>query len=123
MANSNNTWQQPQVHWATFEPMALLKPLPGKLLDNLEGVAGYDRADFVAAHETGKPITSIRLNPWKNISGQQAPFSFALDQQVPWSRHGYYLTQRPSFTFDPLFHAGLYYVQEASSMFLEQAFG
>ena len=29
--------------------------------------------------------------------------------------------QRPSFTFDPLFHAGTYYVQEASSMFLEQA--
>ena len=30
-------------------------------------------------------------------------------------------SQRPSFTFDPLFHAGCYYVQEASSMFLEQA--
>lgn len=40
---------------------------------------------------------------------------------VPWSRYGYYLLKRPSFTFDPLFHAGCYYVQEASSMFLEQA--
>ena len=26
-----------------------------------------------------------------------------------------------TFTFDPLFHAGCYYVQEASSMFVEQA--
>ena len=34
---------------------------------------------------------------------------------------GYYLPERLSFTFDPLFHAGAYYVQEASSMFLEQA--
>ena len=34
---------------------------------------------------------------------------------------GYYLAERPSFVFDPLFHAGTYYVQEASSMFLEQA--
>ena len=40
---------------------------------------------------------------------------------VPWCREGYYLSGRPSFTFDPLFHAGCYYVQEASSMFLEQA--
>jgi NOL1/NOP2/fmu family ribosome biogenesis protein len=39
---------------------------------------------------------------------------------VPWSGFGHYLTSRPSFTFDPLFHAGCYYVQEASSMFLEQ---
>lgn len=40
---------------------------------------------------------------------------------VAWTQHGHYLSQRPSFTFDPLFHAGCYYVQEASSMFLEQA--
>jgi valyl-tRNA synthetase len=31
------------------------------------------------------------------------------------------LDERFTFTFDPLFHAGCYYVQEASSMFLEQA--
>src|SRR5213079_2105847 len=35
--------------------------------------------------------------------------------------YGYYLPERPSFTFDPAFHAGVYYVQEASSMFVEQA--
>lgn len=40
---------------------------------------------------------------------------------IPWTSLGFYLEQRPSFTFDPLFHAGNYYVQEASSMFLEQA--
>ncbi len=44
-----------------------------------------------------------------------------IHERVPWSQYGYYLEQRPSFTFDPLFHAGCYYVQEASSMFLEQA--
>lgn len=42
-------------------------------------------------------------------------------EKVPWSSRGYYLSERPSFTFDPLFHAGVYYVQEASSMYLEQA--
>lgn len=39
-------------------------------------------------------------------------------EKIPWCPHGYYLPTRPSFTLDPLFHAGAYYVQEASSMFL-----
>ena len=41
-------------------------------------------------------------------------------ERVPWSANGIYLAERPTFTFDPLFHAGVYYVQEASSMFLSQ---
>jgi len=45
-----------------------------------------------------------------------------ISQSIPWTQYGYYLPERPSFTFDPLFHAGCYYVQEASSMFLEQVF-
>jgi len=44
-----------------------------------------------------------------------------LNDTVAWCNSGYYLPERLSFTFDPLFHAGAYYVQEASSMFLEQA--
>lgn len=42
-------------------------------------------------------------------------------ERVPWCATGYYLPRRIPFTFDPLLHAGCYYVQEASSMFLEQA--
>ena len=59
--------------------------------------------------------TSIRLNTPKNCQlstlNSQLPI-------VPWCDSGFYLQERPSFTFDPLFHAGCYYVQEASSMFL-----
>lgn len=57
---------------------------------------------------------SIRINKAKEI---QQPSS----ESVAWSDAGYYLQERPAFTFDPLLHAGGYYVQEASSMFLEQA--
>jgi len=39
-------------------------------------------------------------------------------EQVPWCATGLYLSERPQFTFDPLFHSGCYYVQEASSMYL-----
>ena len=40
---------------------------------------------------------------------------------VKWCEHGRYLSERPKFTYDPMFHAGAYYVQEASSMFVWQA--
>lgn len=58
------------------------------------------------------PIVSLRINPAKReLTQNYAP--------VLWSQSGYYLPERLTFTFDPLFHAGAYYVQEASSMFLE----
>lgn len=68
---------------------------------------------FAEAHLHPSP-TSIRTNPGKKYDGS----SF---EPVPWSQYGRYLANRPQFTLDPLLHAGCYYVQEASSMFLEQA--
>ncbi len=59
------------------------------------------------------PPTSIRLNAAK-AAGPPAGA-----RAVPWSDGlGWYLEGRPSFTRDPLFHAGAWYVQEASSMFV-----
>ena len=61
-----------------------------------------------------EPPASVRMNPRKcGLSPEGA-------SPVPWCRDGFYLSARPAFTFDPLFHAGCYYVQEASSMFLDQ---
>ncbi len=65
-----------------------------------------------AALQTEPPV-SIRVNRTK-WSGEVA------GEPVLWASAGVYLSQRPTFTFDPLFHAGCYYVQEASSMFVEQ---
>jgi 16S rRNA C967 or C1407 C5-methylase (RsmB/RsmF family) len=93
--------------------------LPNSLLNALENVRGFNRLAFEATHAAGESLTSIRLNAHKLV--QQSDLLFSLGESVSWSSSGYYLTARPSFTFDPLFHAGLYYVQEASSMFLEQA--
>lgn len=109
--------------------------LPEAFLSSLEGVPGFERDRFVAVHEQEAGITSLRINPAKVSSVSEIAFEekkassdpgltshhSPLTTPVPWSRYGYYISQRPSFTFDPLFHAGCYYVQEASSMFLEQA--
>jgi 16S rRNA C967 or C1407 C5-methylase (RsmB/RsmF family)/NOL1/NOP2/fmu family ribosome biogenesis protein len=95
--------------------------LPVELLSSLDGVPGFDRVAFEAVHAGGQQVTSIRVNPGKWGSGGMAEnFGDAGIEGVPWSSYGFYLPERPSFTFDPLFHAGGYYVQEASSMSLEQ---
>ncbi|MDR0698050.1 MAG: RsmB/NOP family class I SAM-dependent RNA methyltransferase [Tannerella sp.] len=76
------------------------------------------------ALETQPPV-SVRINPHKLTAVSDINFpagAFGEYKKIPWCENGYYLSKRPSFTFDPLFHAGAYYVQEASSMFLEQAF-
>ncbi|MBC7867758.1 MAG: RNA methyltransferase [Gloeobacteraceae cyanobacterium ES-bin-316] len=79
---------------------------------------GFEEKSFLETHASGRQPVSIRINPFKfNIQD----LSFDHEEKVPWSSDGYYLRERPSFTLDPLFHAGAYYVQEASSMFLEQA--
>ena len=80
---------------------------------------------FLEAFNEDAP-TSIRLNP-RTSHGDRHAVRFAdltaclspcEVQQVPWCPEGFYLPGRPQFTFDPLFHAGCYYVQEASSMFI-----
>ena len=74
---------------------------------------GEERFDcYLKAFETDAPV-SIRLNP------EKAKELTADGERVPWCRNAYYLPQRPNFTYDPLLHAGCYYVQEAGSMFLD----
>ena len=68
-------------------------------------------------HASGETVTAIRVNPNKNPD----QILFEHTSPVPWCPHGHYLEARPSFTLDPNFHAGAYYVQDASSMFLWQA--
>ena len=91
------------------------KRVPEELLQSLQEVEGFDEKAFISVHEKRSPVVSIRINPQK-ISVSPFPGS----DKIPWSSTGYYLPHRPSFTLDPLLHAGAYYVQEASSMFLEQ---
>lgn len=66
---------------------------------------------FLESYNNPAP-TSIRLNPNK-----QNP-NFNHLNPINWCQLGKYMPKRPIFTLDPLLHAGTYYVQEASSMFL-----
>ena len=80
----------------------------------------YDKvtADSLCeALEMTDPEVSIRLNPRK-ISAEEALSHNPDLEPVPWCPDAFYLKERPAFTFDPLLHAGAYYVQEASSMYV-----
>lgn len=80
---------------------------------------GEERYSVFADALNEEPRVSIRYNAAKKPAGNML-FDEELLSPVPWAMEGRYLSSRPLFTADPLFHAGCYYVQEASSMFLEQ---
>lgn len=89
--------------------------IPSEFINSVSCCQGFDEQSFIEAHQTDSP-TSIRLNPFKQTS-----LNFPLDNPVLWNQNGFYLNERPNFTYDVLFQAGCYYVQEAGSMFIEHA--
>jgi 16S rRNA C967 or C1407 C5-methylase (RsmB/RsmF family)/NOL1/NOP2/fmu family ribosome biogenesis protein len=86
--------------------------LPPDFILRTRALLGEEYALLDAALQVD-PVVSLRMNRDK---GPEAPAA----ERVAWCETGYYVP-RISFTLDPLLHAGAYYVQEASSMFLEQA--
>lgn len=91
--------------------------LPKDFEDYTRSLMGESRYNTFLKGLSEEPLVSIRLNPFKVKENCTVSDVFKATN-VPWCKEGYYLDNRPNFTFDPLFHAGAYYVQEASSMFL-----
>ncbi|WP_428075742.1 methyltransferase RsmF C-terminal domain-like protein [Candidatus Avelusimicrobium luingense] len=90
--------------------------LPQEFTDYTSALFGPERWQrFLQAFEQETPV-SVRFNPFK-YHGEPV---FESATAVPWCKDGYWLNERPNFTLDPLFHAGVYYVQEAGSLFLDQ---
>lgn len=95
--------------------------LPERFIERMEQELGHDEAMALCEALATEPTTSVRLNPLKMTTSKWE------SRKVEWSRWGYLLDMRPSFTLDADFHAGAYYVQEASSQFagyiMSQALG
>ncbi|MDR2894862.1 MAG: RsmB/NOP family class I SAM-dependent RNA methyltransferase, partial [Alistipes sp.] len=86
---------------------------PPEFEKSLVAELGEGEAAALLAALDGESVTSVRYNPFK-LSALPAGAD-----RVPWNRYGAYLSERPVFTLDPAMHAGAYYVQEASSQFVE----
>ena len=95
-----------------------VRGLPVGFIDSVRPLLGAETEEFLSALESEPPV-SVRLSrKVRSVVGcSGVPASW---RPVPWCPDGYYLPERPQFTLDPLLHAGAYYVQEASSMFLWQ---
>jgi 16S rRNA C967 or C1407 C5-methylase (RsmB/RsmF family)/NOL1/NOP2/fmu family ribosome biogenesis protein len=87
--------------------------LPSLFIDRIQTQYPSEAASFLASLDN-VPSTSIRYNPLK--------YKGEVTHPIPWAINGQYIEERPIFTKDPLIHAGVYYVQESSSMLIEQFF-
>ena len=109
-------------------PQAFQQQMCALLGDNEAGA-------LCTALSSGNLPTSIRTNPFKPLKDGEnlfrqtdyavSPSDIAVSpilRSVAWCPSGSYLSERPSFAHDPLWHAGAYYVQEAASMFIAQAY-
>lgn len=91
----------------------------------LAEAAGENNARVALDALSGPASVSVRLNPskadkpWDNAAGQIAGTPTS---HVEWSPCGFFLPERPVFTLDPLMHAGCYYVQDSSAMFVGNLF-
>lgn len=96
--------------------------LPDDFISQMSGMLDTQSLDELVAAIAEPSPTSIRLNTQHLTDEAKAElteaFSLTDERRIPWCSDGFYLDQRPSFTMDPLFHAGAYYVQEASSMYI-----
>ena len=98
-----------------------MKHLPPEFIQSLESVLGRDSAVRAVEAMAGESSVSVRLNPFKRLQGSTLPILEG-SSAVPWSPYGHILATRPVFTLHPLFHAGVYYVQDSSAMFVGWVF-
>ena len=95
--------------------MALQTPIPALFCDQLRELLPTEAEALLASLDEEASV-SVRLNRRKT---ETPPASLPIGEAVPWAKPvGFYLDGRPAFAADPLWHAGVYYVQEASSMLL-----
>ena len=92
---------------------------PAEFINGLRESLGPERAGRILAALEREPEVSVRVNPFKlTLTALREHFGALAGDPVAWApEEAFYLQERPSFTLDPLFHAGGYYVQEASSMY------
>ena len=94
-----------------YSIFAVMK-LPEGFIEQLHGLLPDEWQSLVEAITSSEPSVAVRVNEARGVGVPEGV------RRVPWCEQGFYLADRPAFTFDPDWHAGRYYVQDASSMFI-----
>lgn len=90
--------------------------LPDGFISQMQEIIGDKQTSALCDALQRQASVAIRLN---NLKPCKMPEWFSDTTPVPWCNNGYYLNDRPMFTFASQLHAGGFYVQDASSMFHE----
>lgn len=98
--------------------MSLNTPIPEQFKASITTLGDIDAEALIKALDSA-PETAIRINTRK-IPLRQADSIYPGMSPVEWCRTGRRLKERPVFTANPLLHAGVFYVQDASSMIIHQ---
>ena len=86
--------------------------LPEAFIEQLRGLLPDEWEALASAITSSEPSVAVRVNGTRGVGVPEGA------RRVPWCDQGFYLADRPAFTFDTDWHAGHYYVQDASSMFI-----
>ena len=86
-------------------------------IEQLHGLVPDEWEALVEAITSSEPSVAVRVNDARGVGVPDGA------RRVPWCDYGFYLADRPAFTFDTDWHAGRYYVQDASSMFIAHVIG
>ena len=96
---------------------------PGEFISLLEEAIGKDGLMTALEGLGREAAVSVRLNPFKTDERSlRENFLPVSAEKVEWCGDGFFLSERPSFTLDPLYHGGAYYVQDSSAMFVGSLF-
>ena len=99
-----------------------MNDLPQEFIEIVNDAFGSVVAsELCGALVSAEQSVAVRLNPYKIKVFEPDAMPTEKCGDVPWCGNGIYLVKRPSFTFDPLFHTGAYYVQDPSAMYMEMA--
>lgn len=88
---------------------------PEKFLDEIKKLIPDEYEDFLRSYE--KPMNyGLRVNTLKLTPEEYLKLSGENLRPVPWNELGFYYDGSQKYTKNPLYHAGLYYIQEPSAM-------
>lgn len=78
--------------------------------------------ESLGAEAASTALDALEEAPAISVRYNQAKYQAPEGEAVAWNADGRFLAERPVFTLDPLLHAGAYYVQDSSAMFVGRIF-
>lgn len=88
---------------------------PQKFLDEIRTLLGDEYDEFIKSYD--KPMNyGLRINTLKTTPQQYLALTGENLRPVDWNELGFYYDGSQKYTKNPLYHAGLYYIQEPSAM-------